>query len=145
MIGDYVLHHPLTDFAIALLVVAAMIELGRIGLHRPQWAIAVDLALLVGWAGAVVAVGSGLWLVAARGEEHAGVLAIHHWFAYVTLAVASLTGIARFLVSRGHGFAKLKTVGLFMSAVLVAVAGFFGGKMAHQAHTAHGEAAQTRE
>lgn len=63
MLGDYILHYPLTDFAVSLLAIAALIEIGRLVLKRAAWSTAVDLLLVGGFIGALVAVGSGLWLV----------------------------------------------------------------------------------
>lgn len=133
MFGNYILHHPLTDFAVALLVIAALIDVGRLVLRRPQWQAAVDLLLLLGFGGALVSVGSGLWLVAVQDHGHSKTLTIHHWLAYSTLGVATVGVIAHFLAGRRPAFAKLKTAALLVSAALVSSAGFHGGKMAHPA------------
>lgn len=131
MIGNYVLHHPLTDFAVGLLVIAALLEIGRLGLKRPQWQIAVDLLLFLGFGGAIVAVGSGLWLVAVQDHGDSKTLSNHHWFAYTTLGAAAVAVLAHFLARSRPKLAALKTGALLLSAATVSGAGFFGGTMAH--------------
>ena len=133
MLGDYVLHYPITDFAVSLLAVAALIELGRIVLRRPSWAPAVDLLLYLGFGGAIAAVGTGLWLTSVEDHGHSRSLTIHHYFAYSTLGFATVAVIARALEARKGAFAKLKTGALLVSAALVSGAGFYGGSMAHGA------------
>ena len=130
MIDDYVLHFPLTDFPVAFLVLAALVECGRLAFRRP-WTLVVDVLLLFGWLGALVAVGSGLWLVAIMQVDHADELAVHHYFAYATLGAATIAGVARLLVTRRPKLAVLKTLGILASALLVSGAGFVGGAMAH--------------
>lgn len=133
MIGDYVLHFPLTDFAVSLLALAALIDVARLVLRRASWATTVDVLLVTGFLGALAAVGSGLWLVAAHAHVHDDLLSIHHWFAYGTLATASVSVIARLLQKRSAVFGPIKTATLVLSALLVSGAGFYGGKMAHPA------------
>lgn len=131
MLGDYVLHFPLTDFAVSLLAIAALIEVARVVLKRPAWAVAVDVLLVSGFLGALAAVGSGLWLVSTELHVHDDLLSIHHRFAYGTLATASASMIARLLQKRSPVLGAIKTVTLLVSALLVSGAGFYGGKMAH--------------
>lgn len=150
MIGDYILHFPLTDFAVSLLALAALIDVGRLVLKRAAWATTVDLLLAAGFLGALAAVGSGLWLISSQGHAHDDLLSIHHWFAYGTLAAASASVIARLLQKRSAVFGPIKSMMLVVAALLVSGAGFYGGKMAHppgeaaMPHTdaqPHGEAA----
>lgn len=131
MLGDYILHFPLTDFAVSLLAVAALIEVARLVVKRPAWAATVDVLLVTGFLGALAAVGSGLWLVSTELHVHDDLLSIHHWFAYGTLAAASASMIARLLQKRSPVFGAIKTVTLLLSALLVSGAAFYGGKMAH--------------
>ncbi len=141
MLGDYILHYPLTDFAVSLLAIAALIEIGRLVLKRAAWSTAVDLLLVGGFIGALVAVGSGLWLVSEQAHAHDDLLSVHHWFAYSTLAAASASVVARLLQKRSPVFAGVKTVTLVIAAALVSGAGFYGGKMAHPAgEAAHNDA-----
>ncbi len=142
MLGDYVLHFPLTDFAVSLLAVAALLDVGRLVLKRATWTTAVDLLLAFGFLGALGAVGSGLWLVSVQGHGHDELLSMHHWFAYGTLAAASASVLSRLLQNRIPAFAYIKTLSLVIAAVLVTGAGFYGGKMAHPvagAPSHHGE------
>lgn len=141
MLGDYILHYPLTDFAVSLLAVAALIEIGRLVLERAAWSTAVDMLMVTGFIGALVAVGSGLWLVSEQAHAHDDLLSVHHWFAYGTLAAASASVLARLLQKRTPAFARVKTVTLVVAAVLVSGAGFYGGKMAHPpGESAHNDA-----
>lgn len=137
MLGDYVLHFPVTDFAVSLLAVAALIELGRIFLRRPQWATAVDILLLLGFGGAMASVLTGLWLTSAGSHPHTRALDIHHWFAYGTLGVSAVAVAARAFEARSGKLATVKTVALVISAALVSGAGFYGGKMAHGDEAGH--------
>ncbi len=133
MLGDYILHFPLTDFAVSLLAIAALIDVGRLVLKRAAWSTAVDILLVAGFLGALAAVGSGLWLVSSQAHAHDELLSMHHWFAYGTLAAASASVLSRLLEKRWAVFGALKTGTLVLAALLVSAAGFYGGKMAHPA------------
>ncbi len=126
MFGDYILHYPLTDFAVSLLAVAALIEIGRLVLKRADWSTVVDVLLVGGFIGALVAVGSGLWLVSEQAHAHDDLLSVHHWFAYGTLAAASASVVARLLQKGSPVFAKVKTLTLMIAAALVSGAGLRG-------------------
>jgi len=131
MLGDYILHHPITDFPVALLVVAAIFQIACSVLKRPRWQVIADAMLVVGFLGSLAAVGTGLWLVAASDHGHSKALSIHHWFAYSALGVAALATLALWMSKRRPELAKVKIIALVISAGLVSAAGFFGGKMAH--------------
>ncbi len=131
MIGDYVLHFPITDFAVSLLVIAALIDVGRLALRRPQWIPAVDLLAFLGFGGAVAAVATGLWLTSAQDHGDSRILSIHHWLAYGTLGVSAVAVAARLLEARVRKLAAVKTTALLVAAALVSATGFFGGRMAH--------------
>lgn len=131
MIGDYVLHFPLTDFAVSLLVLAAVLDVAQRVLSRPSWRVAVDVLLVTGFIGALVSVGSGLWLLAGSDHPHDATLSLHHWFAYGALAAASAAVTARLLERRSRVFGVVRTSTLVIAAGLVSGAGFYGGKMAH--------------
>lgn len=133
MLGDYILHFPLTDFAVSLLAIAALIDVARLVLKRAGWITAVDILLVGGFLGALAAVGSGLWLVSSQAHARDELLSMHHWFAYGTLAAASASILCRLLEKRAPVFAVLKTGTLVLAALLVSGAGFYGGKMAHPA------------
>ena len=131
MLGDYVVHFPVTDFATSLLFVAALVEIGRILFHRPGWSATVDILLVGGFLGALASVGSGLWLVASSDHAHDNLLSTHHVFAYGALSAATLSVVARLLQRRSSKLAVLKTAALVVAAGLVSVAGYYGGKMSH--------------
>lgn len=131
MIGDYVLHFPLTDFAIAPLVLAAFLEVARVVLNRSRWQRAIDILLATGFLGALLAVGSGWWLVVAEHHSHDAMLSMHHRFAYGTLAAAAVSIVARLLEPRSRVASLVRTLTLVLAAMLVSGAGYYGGKMAH--------------
>ena len=137
MIGDYILHFPLTDFAVALLVVAAALDIARRALRRPQWSTTVDLLLVLGFLGAVASVASGLWLTSASEHPHDEALERHHLFAYSAAATAFVAVVARAFEPRVPRLAIAKTALLLLSAGLVSGAGFYGGRMAHPADAPH--------
>ncbi|MEJ7598475.1 MAG: hypothetical protein WKG01_11245 [Kofleriaceae bacterium] len=131
MLGDYILHFPLTDFAVSLLAIAALVDVARIVLKRAAWSTTVDILLLAGFLGALAAAASGLWLVSSQAHAHDELLSMHHWFAYGTLAAASASVLSRLLEKRSRVFTALKTGTLVAAALLVSGAGFYGGRMAH--------------
>ena len=139
MIGDYVLHFPITDFAVSLLVIAALIDVGRLALRRPQWTAAVDLLAFLGFGGALAAVrrsprravATGWWLASAQDHGDSRTLSIHHWLAYGTLGVSAVAVAARLFEARVRKLAAVRTTALLVAAGLVSGAGFFGGRMAH--------------
>lgn len=137
MLGNYILHFPLTDFAVSLLAVAALVDIAARLLARTQWESAVDWLLFTGFAGTAAAVGSGLWLVSASGHPHDDTLSLHHKFAYGTLATATIAVAARLLQRRITKLAWLRTVALAVSALLVSCAGYVGGKMSHGTSSGH--------
>lgn len=137
MLGNYVLHYPLTDFAVSLLALAALVDLAARVFQRPQWSVAVDWLLYAGFGGAVMAVGSGLWLVSAQDHGHDATLSLHHYFAYGTLGVSAVAVAARLFQERVPKLALLRTAALLVSALLVSAAGFVGGKMAHPVAGTH--------
>ena len=126
VLGDYVLHHPITDFPVALLVIAAMFQVACFVLKRPQWQVIADATLVVGFVGSLAAVGTGVWLVAVSDHGRSKILSIHHWFAYSALGVAAVATLALALSKRRPELAKVKIVALVISAGLVSAAGFFG-------------------
>lgn len=137
MLGNHVLHYPLTDFAVSLLALAALVDVAGRVLRRPQWSIAVDWLLYTGFAGAVAAVGSGLWLVYVQNHPHDETLSLHHYFAYGTLATSAIAVAARLFQGRVPKLGLLRTAALVISAGLVSGAGFVGGTMAHPAAGTH--------
>lgn len=129
MLGDYVFHYPITDFSVALLVIAALFQITCLVLKRPQWQVIADATLVVGFLGSLAAVGTGMWLVAVSDHGRS-----KDWFAYSGLGVAAIATLALAMSKRRPGLAKLKIIALVIAAGLVSTAGFFGGKMAHPAN-----------
>jgi uncharacterized membrane protein len=137
VVGNYVLHYPLTDFAVSLLALAALVDVTCRLFARPQWQIAVDCLLFAGFAGAVAAVGSGLWLVAVQPHSHGNTLSLHHYFAYGTLGAATVAVVARAFQGRIPKLGLLRTAALLIAALLVSCAGYVGGTMAHPPRGSH--------
>lgn len=137
MVGGYVLHYPITDFAVSLLVVAAFVDLLGRALERPQWRIAVDWLLFTGFAGAVAALGTGLWLVSAHNHQSADTLSLHRWFAFSTVGAAAIAVAARLSDRRLPRLGMLRTAALAIAAGLVCCTGYVGGRMTHLTRTDH--------
>lgn len=137
MIGDYVLHYPVTDFAVSLIVVAAFVDLLGRALERPNWKVAVDWLLFTGFAGGLAALGTGLWLVAAQDHANDDTLSLHRWFAYSTLCAAAIAVAARMFERRLPKLNLLRTAALAIAAGLVCCTGYVGGKMTHSARGGH--------
>lgn len=131
MLGNYILHFPLTDFAVSLLAVAALVDVASRLFRRAGWSSATDWLLFTGFGGTLVAIGSGLWLVAASNHPHDATLDLHHKFAYGTLATATIAVAARVFQTRSPKLAWVRTIALVVAALLVSGAGFVGGKMSH--------------
>jgi uncharacterized membrane protein len=137
VVGNYVFHYPLTDFAISLLALAALVDVTSRLLARPQWQIAVDWLLFAGFVGAMAAVGSGLWLVAVQPHSHGDTLSLHHYFAYGALGAATVAVVARTFQGRIPKLGLLRTTALLIAALLVSCAGYVGGTMAHPPRGSH--------
>lgn len=137
MIGHYVLHYPVTDFAVSLIVLAAFVDLlGRL-LERPQWKIAVDWLLFTGFAAGVAALGTGLWLVSVHDHANPDTVSLHRWFAYSTVGAAAIAVAARVFQHRVPKLNFLRTAALAIAAGLVCCTGYVGGKMTHSSRSTH--------
>jgi uncharacterized membrane protein len=129
--------HPLlVHFPIALLLLAALLELLRLVTRRPHFAPAAGWFLYLGALAAVFAAGSG-WLaeqtvapVAAAHEE----LEKHEKFGYVTLGVAAALVFWRVATGRRGGPRPrwLYTLTLLALAGLVALTAHEGGELVYQ-------------
>ncbi len=134
MVGYYVLHYPITDFAVSLIVVAAFIDLlGRL-LERPHWRVAVDWLLFSGFASGLAAMGTGLWLASAHDGD---TVSLHRSFAFGTVCVTAVAVAARVFERRLPRLGVVRTAALAIAAGLVCCTGYVGGKMTHSARGNH--------
>lgn len=133
MLLDYFARlHPLViHFPIALLIVGACLQVW--GRWRPGGSLdaIVRFLMAAGVAGAAVAALSG-WLLAAqtrRPPELQTALAWHRWLGVAAVAVASLACVAAWQSEPSTAWRRARTIVIVAAALLVAVAGHFGGML----------------
>lgn len=137
MVGQYALHYPITDFAVSLVVLAAFVDLLGRALERPHWKVAVDWLLFTGFAGALAAMGTGLWLVADHHPSNEDRQSLHQWFAYTTVCATAIAVAARLFERRLPRLGALRTAALAIAAGLVCCIGYVGGRMTHSGAGGH--------
>lgn len=128
---NYEFHYPLTDFPVAFLLAAAGFEMGAYLLKRPEWFRFARSLLWLGSAGAVLAIVSGLWLVHDHPDLESKALDRHHLFAYLSMAASTVAVILDQVAERYPKYRLFKSFFVITAAIMVSLAGFFGGKMAH--------------
>lgn len=122
------LHFQSVHFPIALLLVGALFEVIGYFSSQPFPRQASLLFLVLGWIGAGVAVGSGLWL----GSEHVdSLLQTHKTLGLVTLGLSSGALLMHLLHKRWKPLAYVRSVFYGSAAILVACTAHFGGLMVH--------------
>ena len=133
MLLDYAarLHPLMIHFPIALLIVAACLDAWE--LWRPNAAYAGTIRLLVtlGAVGATVAGLTG-WLLAAqtrRPPELQTALALHRWLGVAVVIAAGFATVACWRPAPSSGERRLRTVVVVGAALLVVVAGHYGGML----------------
>ena len=132
-----VLHPAMAHFPVALLTVAALIEvpgLFRRG-HKPGSA--AYTCLLVGALGAVAAAALG-WANADAAHEFngklRGIVAVHRWLGVSVAGLAVVTALLATIArqrQRGVTVMRLYRGGVFAGAALVGLVGSYGGKLTH--------------
>jgi len=137
VVGNYAFHYPVTDFAVSLLVVAAFVDMLGRALERPHWRVAVDWLLFTGFAGALAALGTGLWLDKDHGHSNADTLSLHRWFAFSTIGATTIAVSARILERRMPKLGAVRTTALAVAAGLVCCTGYVGGRMTHSGRNSH--------
>ena len=130
------LHPLIVHFPIALLVIGLVLEACTLNGRNHGLRAAIDILLLAGAIGAVLAVGFG-WLLEAQEDYSGDILSVHKWSGVVTAVLATLTIWLhrKMLRSGGGGRAHLKTyrVVLVLTVMGVTVAGHFGASLTHGA------------
>ena len=127
------LHPALVHFPIALILVAAVMEVFRFG--RTQSSGAARACLAFGALGAISAAFSG-WRYAIEG--HGGSmpdeLFQHRWGAIIVAVISSLSWLAGSLAGKKESGALLKCYrfGLLLCACLVGYVGYLGGQMVYK-------------
>lgn len=137
MLGQYVLHYPITDFAVSLVVLAAFVDLLGRALERPHWKVAVDWLLMTGFAGGLAAMGTGLWLAVDHHPANEDTQSLHQWFAYSTVGATAIAVAARLFERRLPSLGALRTAALAIAAGLVCCTGYVGGRMTHSGGGGH--------
>ncbi len=132
MIGDVILHFPLTDVPVTLLIVGALIDLAGLILGRERPRMVASWMLVIGTTGAALAAGTGLWLATYPiYGSHADLLPIHRLLGLATLG-AGITAVALTVVARRlPALLHVRLAALLLAAVLAAATGWYGGEMAH--------------
>jgi uncharacterized membrane protein len=123
--------HPLAvHFPVALLLAALPAALWARWRRSAAWAMCADYCTALGALGAAVAAALG-WCAheAGAGALHPDLLERHEWsgFAAAGLALASLGAAAA--ARRGHRLGRWHLPLLFVTAVVVSLAGHFGGML----------------
>jgi uncharacterized membrane protein len=116
------LHPAVVHFPIALLTVAALLELWHIVRRKPELAGATPLCLVVGALSAIVAALFGWFLDDSDGAGQ--LMALHKWIGLASACVAIVAVLLLCVGSR-----KVLRVVLFTVAGLVGVAGYLGGEL----------------
>ena len=117
--------HPATvHFPIALVTIAAVVELLQIVRKRPLFAAATGTLTVVGAVSAIVAAAMGL--ANATGRKPDDVLEVHRWAGLATTAVSVLASI---LVIKGN--VRATRVVLLLGMIGVGLTGHWGGVLVH--------------
>lgn len=122
-------HPPAVSLPIGLLLGAALAELLLIGTGRPVFAAAGRFCLWAGGLGAAVAGVLGWLLAGFRIADGAWLLTTHRWLGTTTAALALVALVLGERAFRARGPRGAFRGVLFLVALLVLTAGFFGGAM----------------
>lgn len=123
--------HPLVlHFPIALLLVAAAVELWRLRWERPLYAQLTPFLLATGAVGALIASLTG-WVFAAESAPRAEVRWMLAWHRWLGIATTVLAGVAAWIAVRNNsgttaGARWARRLSNWTTAGLVSVAGHFG-------------------
>lgn len=126
------LHPLIVHFPIALLVVAAVMELFTFGKFNSKIRPGILLLTAIGAVSAILAAPMG-WLLAANEGTSGEVLDLHKW---IGVGTAVLSGFILLVLPRGVGKLtrsqiKVFRSALFVTAIGVSVTGHFGGSLTH--------------
>lgn len=126
------LHPLIVHFPIALLVVAAVMELFTFGKFNSKIRPGILLLTAIGAVSAILAAPMG-WLLAANEGTSGEVLDLHKW---IGVGTAVLSGFILLVLPRGgrkltRSQIKVFRSALFVTAIGVSVTGHFGGSLTH--------------
>ena len=130
------LHILVVHFPIALLTVAALIEVLGILRRSQEVATGAPILLVLGALGALASVVKG-WVHAGYGTytgDSATILGLHRWLG-TAAALLALAALVLFIRARAGDPKRLRTyrIATIAGAVLVGAAGHFGGSLTHGA------------
>ncbi|QMU28579.1 PSD1 and planctomycete cytochrome C domain-containing protein [Adhaeribacter radiodurans] len=125
--------HPLAvHFPVTLLCLAAILEVATFRNFTSRLRPGIDLLVLIGAAGAVIAAVLGLLL--AGQEDYAGeLLSLHRWTGVATAVLSVLTAFVLYIVEKRErwNLVKLYRGILIFTAVGVTAAGHYGASLTH--------------
>ncbi|MDQ3290805.1 MAG: DUF1549 domain-containing protein, partial [Bacteroidota bacterium] len=125
--------HPLAvHFPVTLLCLAAILEVVTIKNFTSRLRPGIDLLVLIGAGGAVLAAILGLML--AGQEDYAGeLLSLHQWTGIATAVLSVLTAIILYIVEKKERWNLIKVYRgiLLFTAVGVTAAGHYGASLTH--------------
>jgi len=126
------LHPLIVHFPIALIVVAALMELFTFGKFNSKIRPGIILLAAIGAISAILAAPMG-WLLAANEGTSGEVLDLHKWIGVGTAIFSVITLIFLPKANRNPTSAQIKTYRaiLFITAICVSVTGHFGGSLTH--------------
>jgi uncharacterized membrane protein len=121
------LHPAVVHFPIALLTVAALLELWQAVRRKPELARATPLCLVVGAVSAIVAALFGWFLDDSDGAGE--LMALHKWIGIASAGVAFVAALLLLVAAVSSGARNVFRVVLFTVAGLVGAAGYLGGEL----------------
>jgi uncharacterized membrane protein len=120
------LHPLLVHFPIALVLVAAVVELVSLTARCPEWHLVGVANIRAGAAFAVASACAGWILASSRIVEASPTLEWHRWLGGAGAIAAVAAALATAEMDRAPRRLWLYRIALFWAAALVAVAGHFG-------------------
>lgn len=126
------LHPLIVHFPIALIIVAALMELFTFGRFNAKIRPGIIILAAIGAVSAILAAPMG-WLLAANEGTSGEVLDLHKWIGVGTAVFSVITLLFLRKASRNPTSSQIKayrTV-LFITAICVSITGHFGGSLTH--------------
>ncbi|MEB2777876.1 DUF1549 domain-containing protein [Algoriphagus sp. D3-2-R+10] len=126
------LHPLIVHFPIALIIVAALMELFTFGKFNPKIRPGILILAAIGAVSAIIAAPMG-WLLATNEGTTGDLLDLHQWVGIGTagLSIVTLFFLSKIRSNPNPSQIKVFRTSLFLTAICVAVAGHFGGSLTH--------------